>query len=69
MMPAELTGEAARARRPDLAFPEEVHQVDVLKIGHNRVIVPKGRRWDDLFRIGPRVSDDFRRSNILVHAR
>jgi antitoxin VapB len=23
------------------------------------VIVPKGRRWDDLFLSGPRVSEDF----------
>ena len=42
-----------------VAFPEDVHKVDILKIGHSRVIVPKGRRWDDLFWTGPRVSDDF----------
>ncbi|MDX3973109.1 type II toxin-antitoxin system VapB family antitoxin [Shinella sp.] len=42
-----------------LAFPEHVHQVDVLKIGRSRVIVPQGQRWDDLFANGPRVSDDF----------
>ena len=42
-----------------VAFPEDVHQVDVLKIGNSRVIVPKGKRWDDLFESGPRVSDDF----------
>ena len=42
-----------------VAFPEDVHQVDILKIGRSRVIVPKGRRWDDLFVSGPRVSDDF----------
>jgi antitoxin VapB len=42
-----------------VAFPEDVHQVDVLKIGRSRVIVPHGRRWDDLFLGGPRVSDDF----------
>ncbi|MBO0905240.1 type II toxin-antitoxin system VapB family antitoxin [Jiella sonneratiae] len=43
----------------DVAFPEDVHQVDILKIGRSRVIVPKGQRWDDLFENGPRVSDDF----------
>lgn len=42
-----------------VAFPEGVHQVDILKIGSSRVIVPRGRRWDDLFLQGPRVSDDF----------
>ncbi|MBC7135567.1 type II toxin-antitoxin system VapB family antitoxin [Oceanibaculum nanhaiense] len=42
-----------------VAFPEGVHQVDILKIGSSRVIVPRGRRWDDLFLHGPRVSDDF----------
>ena len=44
-----------------VAFPEEVHVVDVLKIGRSRVIVPQGQRWDDLFLNGPRVSDDFMR--------
>ena len=42
-----------------VAFPENVHQVDVLKIGRSRVIVPRGQRWDDLFSSGPRLSEDF----------
>ncbi len=42
-----------------VAFPEDVHKVDILKIGHSRVIVPQGRRWDDLFLSGPRLSEDF----------
>lgn len=42
-----------------VAFPEGVHQVDILKVGRSRVIVPQGKRWDDLFENGPRVSDDF----------
>lgn len=42
-----------------VAFPEDVHLVDVLKIGRSRVIVPQGQRWDDIFLNGPRVSDDF----------
>lgn len=42
-----------------VAFPEGVHQVDILKIGHSRVIVPQGKRWDDLFLAGQRVSADF----------
>jgi antitoxin VapB len=40
-----------------VAFPEDVHQVDILKIGRSRVIVPQG--WDHLFQNGPRVSEDF----------
>ncbi len=40
-------------------FPDDVHQVDILKIGHSRVIVPQGRRWDDLFLNGPLASEDF----------
>ena len=42
-----------------VAFPDDVHQVDILKLGHSRLIVPRGRRWDDWFADGPRVSDDF----------
>ena len=42
-----------------VAFPADVHQVDILKIGRSRLIVPHGRRWDDLFQNGPRASDNF----------
>ncbi len=42
-----------------VAFPEDVHQVDILRIGRSRVIVPQGKRWDDLFENGPRASLDF----------
>ena len=42
-----------------VAFPEGVHQVDILKIGRSRLIVPQGKRWDDLFQSGPRASADF----------
>jgi antitoxin VapB len=42
-----------------VAFPEDVHQVDILKIGRSRVIVPQGKRWEDLFAHGPRASEDF----------
>ena len=41
-----------------VAFPDDVHKVDILKVGRSRVIVPQGKRWDDLFQDGPRVSDD-----------
>jgi antitoxin VapB len=42
-----------------VAFPDGVHQVDILKIGRSRVIVPHGKRWDDLFQYGPHASEDF----------
>jgi antitoxin VapB len=42
-----------------VAFPEDVRQVDILKIGRSRLILPKGERWDDLFQRGPRASEDF----------
>jgi antitoxin VapB len=42
-----------------VAFPEDVHHVDILKIGRSRVIVPQGKRWDDHFLNGPRASEDF----------
>jgi antitoxin VapB len=42
-----------------VAFPDGVHQVDILKIGRSRVIMPQGKRWDDLFASGPRASEDF----------
>ena len=50
--------QAVRLPKP-VAFPEDVHQVEILKIGHSRVIVPQGKRWDDLFLHGPRLSEDF----------
>lgn len=42
-----------------VAFPEGVHQVEIVVIGSSRIVTPAGRRWADFFAIGPRVSDDF----------
>ena len=42
-----------------VALPQNVHEVDILKIGRSRVIVPQGKRWDDLFQHGPRATEDF----------
>jgi antitoxin VapB len=42
-----------------VAFPESVHQVDIIKIGQSRLVCPVGKRWDDLFASGPRASGDF----------
>jgi antitoxin VapB len=51
-------GQAVRLPKA-VAFPDDVHQVDIMKIGRSRVIVPQGKRWDDLFLSGPRATDDF----------
>jgi len=42
-----------------VAFPEGVHQVEIIKLGSSRLITPVGKRWDDYFLNGPRVSEDF----------
>jgi len=44
-----------------VAFPEGVHKVEVIKLGHSRLISPVGQRWDDFFLHSPRVSEDFMR--------
>jgi len=44
-----------------VAFPEDVHQVEIVRIGSSRIITPQGKRWDDLFELGPRASEDFMR--------
>ena len=54
-----ITNRSQAVRLPKaVAFPDDVHQVDILKIGRSRVIVPRGKRWDDLFEGGPRLDDD-----------
>ena len=50
--------QAVRLPKP-VAFPAGVSQVEILKIGEARLIVPAGRRWDDLFLYGPRATEDF----------
>jgi antitoxin VapB len=50
--------QAVRLPKP-VAFPEEVHQVEIITLGSSRLISPVGHRWDDLFTSGPRASEDF----------
>ncbi|MBI1777619.1 MAG: antitoxin [Proteobacteria bacterium] len=50
--------QAVRLPKP-VAFPDGVHQVEVIKLGDSRLISPVGRRWDDLFQNGPHASEDF----------
>ena len=45
----------------EVAFPEGVHQVEVIKMGNARLIRPVGGGWKEFFENGPRVSDDFMR--------
>lgn len=55
-----LSNRSQAVRLPKaVAFPADVHEVDVLKIGRSRVIVPKGQRWDDFFLTEPCASEDF----------
>jgi antitoxin VapB len=55
-----ITNRTQAVRLPKaVAFPDDVQQVEILKIGRSRLIVPRGQRWDDLFLSGPRVSEDF----------
>jgi antitoxin VapB len=42
-----------------VAFPEGVHQVEVIKLGNSRLITPVGRLWGEFFVSVPRVSEDF----------
>jgi len=47
-----------------VAFPDDVHQVEILKMGESRLIVPVGKRWDDLFLNGPRATADFMQERV-----
>lgn len=42
----------------DVAFPEDVKRVDIIKVGNSRIISPSGSIWDDWFE-GEGASDDF----------
>lgn len=43
----------------EVAFPEDVHEVEIVKVGNSRVISPVGSRWDSFFSRPARVSDSF----------
>ena len=42
-----------------VAFPDDVHQVEIIKVGNTRVIAPAGKGWEYYFRHGTPVTDDF----------
>ena len=43
----------------DVAFPDGVHEVEIVKVGDSRIISPIGHRWDSFFALEQKLSDDF----------
>jgi len=43
----------------DLRLPSDVKKVEVRARGVERIISPVGHSWDQFFKAGPAVSDDF----------
>ncbi len=43
----------------EMAFPDDVHRVEVVKLGSGRLIVPEGKGWEDYVTHAPRLPDDF----------
>jgi antitoxin VapB len=55
-----VTNRSQAVRLPKaVAFPDGVHQVEIIKLGHSRLVTPIGRRWDEFFVNGPRAPEDF----------
>jgi antitoxin VapB len=55
-----VTNRSQAVRLPKaVAFPDGVHQVEIIKLGHSRLVTPIGRRWDEFFVNGARASEDF----------
>ena len=45
----------------DVAMPESVKDVEIIKLGSKRIIMPVGQSWEDWFN-SPGVSSDFMES-------
>jgi antitoxin VapB len=43
----------------EMAFPDDVQQVEIVRSGQSRIITPVGKGWADYFERGPFVTDDF----------
>jgi len=43
----------------DVAFPEGVTEVEIVKSGNTRIISPAGSRWESFFADPHKISDDF----------
>ena len=60
-----VTNRSQAVRLPKaVAFPDDIHQVEIIKIGQSRVITPVGKLWEDFFLHGPRASADFMEERI-----
>jgi antitoxin VapB len=54
------TNRSQAVRLPkSVAFPEGVHEVEIIKVGQSRVISPVGKGWEVFFDHVPPASDDF----------
>ena len=42
----------------DVSFPDTVKEVDIICLGHSRLVTPAGEAWDNWFD-GEGVTDDF----------
>lgn len=42
-----------------VAFPEDVKEVEITRVGNSLTITPVGKRWEDYFEHGPFATDDF----------
>ena len=49
--------QAVRLPKP-VSFPDTVKEVDIVRLGHSRLITPAGEAWDSWFD-GEGVTDDF----------
>ena len=47
-----------------VAFPPDVEEVEIIKVGANLIMSPVGKRWDDFFLRVPPASDDFMQERI-----
>jgi antitoxin VapB len=59
--------QAVRLPKP-VAFPEDVHDVEVIKVGKSRIVSPIGHRWDEFFEHGPRATSDFMKKRVQPKA-
>jgi antitoxin VapB len=42
-----------------VAFPDDVQEVEITRVGDRLTITPVGKRWSELFERGPRMPEDF----------
>ena len=42
-----------------LAFPDNVTDVEIMKVGNSLLITPAGKNWAEYFENGPFVTEDF----------